>query len=1042
MELEAEWNGRIRIWLEELKNHMFEKLSDVEFSGFITKQKYSYEEAMKQKFTPMPKGTPWGGKWEYGWFQTEILLPQKAEGKRICLKPEVGGEMLVFVNGKVSGARDLKHNQITLTRCAKAGERFFVAAESYAGHGPRLENGGPCPVSRIPVPEPPTFQVMTGASAIGIWNEEVFQLFMDAYTLSRLLEGLDKKSLRAMKIREGLAEFTCLVDFEQDSNGFKSSIQRARKRLAPLLSCVNGSTAPEFTIFGQSHLDLAWLWPWEETKRKCARTLSTQMDLSDEYEEYQFLLCEPPIMEAVKTYYPQLYDRLKKKVEEGAFLPEGGMYVEPDTNLVSGESLIRQCLYGRKWFREEMGIESVMVWLPDCFGFSGQLPQIMKGCGLKYFATQKMARALKGCDEFPYHNFWWEGIDGTRILTHFYKKNNARLDPYDLISRWEKDRVQQTNIHTFLFPFGYGDGGGGATREMLEVAKRVKDLEGVPRTKMESPVLFFRRLEQENRVKEVYKGELYLPWHRGTYTSQAWLKKENRKLELKLREAELWSSVATFLKGTYNWREKLEVLWKTLLFHQFHDILPGTSITRVYEDARKELKKMEEEVEAIQNEAMESLFDRDREHLVIFNPLSWEREEVIEIPSFRGDVFYQNGKQLKTQRKGESLLVPVVVPSCGYAEIKGGKDLDAEKSRNDSKKACRIYKEAGTFIMDNDEIHVVVDNKGQILHVIDRQTGTEYIDQPSNQMLLYQDINVDYDAWEMNSFYEKLPIHLSGTVKVIIKESGPVLVSLLVTRMLHDSPMEQEIVLRYHSRRVDFITRIDWRETHKLLKVGFSVCVQSEESIEEIQFGYVKRPTHRNRRQDADRFEVSCHRYAALSEPGRTAALLNDCKYGISTLNNRMDLTLLKSPVWPDMYADKGIQDFTYSFYGADRDFADSGVIREGMELNVPFRVLKKGEGRREFFRIDSDSVLLETVKMAEDGSGDLIMRLYESAGRHACCTVLMDFMVEFVWETSMEEILLEGKSIPVTHQKGQSFIGAEWTPFEIKTVRVRGKGL
>ncbi len=278
-------------------------------------------------------------------------------------------------------------------------------AESYAGHGPRLEKGGPCPDFRTAVPEPPEFQVKVGDSDFGIWNEDAFQLLMDVFTLSKLSEGLDPKSLRAMKINQGLLEFTFTADFELDREGRNESFREARKKLAPLLSCVNGSTAPEFTIFGQSHLDLAWLWPWEETKRKCARTLSTQIALSDEYEDYKFLLCEPPIMENVKEHYPELYGRLLKKVEEGSFIPEGGMYVEPDTNLVSGESLIRQCLYGRKWFRKELGIESVMVWLPDCFGFNGQLPQIMKGCGIRYFATQKMARALKGCDVFPYNNF-------------------------------------------------------------------------------------------------------------------------------------------------------------------------------------------------------------------------------------------------------------------------------------------------------------------------------------------------------------------------------------------------------------------------------------------------------------------------------------------------------------------------------------------------------------------------------------------------------------------------------------------------------------
>ena len=1030
MELAAERNGRIQIWMEELKNHLFERLSSVTFTGFTTKEHFSYEEALKQEFYPMPQGTPWGSKWEYGWFLTEIVMPKEAEGKRIFLHPEVGGEMLLWVNGKTAGSRDLKHDGITLTRHAMAGERFFVVAESYAGHGPRLEKGGPCPDFRTAVPEPPEFQVKVGDSDFGIWNEDAFQLLMDVFTLSKLSEGLDPKSLRAMKINQGLLEFTFTADFELDREGQNESFREARKKLAPLLSCVNGSTAPEFTIFGQSHLDLAWLWPWEETKRKCARTLSTQIALSDEYEDYKFLLCEPPIMENVKEHYPELYGRLLKKVEEGSFIPEGGMYVEPDTNLVSGESLIRQCLYGRKWFRKELGIESVMVWLPDCFGFNGQLPQIMKGCGIRYFATQKMARALKGCDVFPYNNFWWEGIDGTRILTHFYKKNNARLDPLDLITRWEEDRVQQENIDTFIFPFGFGDGGGGATREMAEVAKRVKDLEGAPRTRMESPVKFFERLEEENSVKEVYRGELYLPWHRGTYTSQARIKKENRLMERKLREAEMLNAIACIVKSGENKREELEALWKVLLFNQFHDIIPGTSITRVYEDALAQLKEAGESTLCLYEEAKKKLTGPNADGLLVFNSLSWEREELVEIPLEEGEELISCGRLPVSQRMGDQLLIPVKVPSCGYAQIE-------ENSGAILKDTCRIYEENGFFILENQLLRVTIDDIGQVRSVLELDSKTEFVDGIANEFLLYQDINVDYDAWEISSFYKDVPVKLSQDAVITIEETGPLKVVLLVKRQIHKSAMTQRISLSYHSRRIDFATEIDWQETHKLLKTSFPVTIRAEEALEEIQFGYVKRPTHRSRRYDADRYEVCNNRYTAMTEPGRTAAVLNDSKYGISTDGNAMELTLLKAPVWPDMYADKGMQEFTYSFYVKSSDFADSGVVREGMQLNSPLKFWGKGAGRKEYFSISSDNVILETVKMAEDGENHLILRFYEAFGRHTSCSIKAGFKISKLWETTMEETISSTTTLPVKLLENKSEILLNFAPFEIKTLRL-----
>lgn len=1037
MELAAERNERIKIWLEELKNHTFIKLGSVSFEGFTTKERLSYDGALRQKFVPMPQGTPWGAKWEYGWFKTEITLPGEAEGHRIFLHPEAGGEMLLWVNGKIAGSRDLQHNGITLTRCGKKGEHFLIVAESYAGHGPRLENGGPCPLERVAVPEPPAYQVMVGASDFGIWNEDAFQLFMDAFTLYRLYQGLDPKTLRAMKIWEGLFKFTLTADFELEPEKRSETFRKSREILKPLLSCVNGSTAPEFTIFGQSHLDLAWLWPWEETKRKCARTISNQIALSDEYEEYRFLLCEPPIMESLKENYPELYGRLLKKVKEGKFIPEGGMYIEPDTNLVSGESLIRQCLYGRKRFREELGAESVMAWLPDCFGFSGQLPQIMKGCGIRYFSTQKIARALKGCDVFPYNTFLWEGIDGTRILTHFYKKNNARMDPLDLITRWKEDRVQQENIETFLFPFGFGDGGGGATREMVEAARRLNDLEGAPRTRMEGPVRFFQRLEENGPVEEVYRGELYLPWHRGTYTSQARIKKENRRSERALREAELWNAIGCFQGSTKNRRKDLEALWKKLLFNQFHDIIPGTSIRRVCEDALKDLEEVEQGANELCAEAGRGIAGRSEGGLLVFNSLSWEREELVEFPAEGSVRFIQNGTQLITQKIGDIVLVPVRVPSCGYASISIKGDGREKEALLSDEKSCRIYEEQGAFIMENALIRAAVDSLGQVTSLVERETGIEYVSGLCNQMHMYQDVNVDYDAWEMSSFYQKLPVELEQEAVLCVAEAGPLAVILEVKRVLNNFLMTQRIILRYNSRRLDFDTRIDWNETHKLLKASFPVNIRTDEALEEIQFGYVKRPTHQNRRYDADRFEVCNHRYTALTEPGRTAAVLNDCKYGISTNGNSMELTLLKAPVWPDMYADKGLQEFTYSFYVCGRDFADSGVIREGMQLNNRLSFGGIGTGEKEYLKISADNVILETVKMAEDGRKHMVLRLYEAAGKHTACVLSADFRMSEAYETTMEEDPEGGKRIHLKAENGRREMFLHFVPFEIKTIRI-----
>lgn len=1039
MRLIEEWIKRIGLWIEELPKHFYEEIAVVSFEGMMTKERLSYERAMEAEFKPMPVGTTWGEKWEYGWFRTKITLPEEAKGQRIFLRPEVGGEMLLFVNGKVAGARDLQHDGITLTRCANGGEEFLIVMESYAGHGPRLENGGPYPPERVPVPEPPKHQVVVKKSGYGIWNEEAFLLYMDAFALQRLYQSLDPKSLRAAKVLEGLFQFTKVVDFELPKKERQKTFHQAREVLQPLLQCVNGSTAPEFTIFGQSHLDLAWKWPWEETRRKCARTISTQLALMEEYEEYQFLLCEPPIMENLKENYPELYERLRKKVNEGKMIPEGGVYVESDTNMVSGESLIRQCIWGKEWFHQEFGVDTRMVWLPDCFGFSGQLPQIMVGCGMKYFTTQKIARALKGCEEFPYNVFDWQGIDGTKILTHFYKKNNSRFDPYLLSERWREDRVQQENLSTFLFPFGFGDGGGGATREMLEMTRRCKDLEGAPRTRMESPVRFFERLEEGEVPRDTYVGEIYLAWHRGTYTAQARTKRGNRKAEVALREAEIWSSILGFgiesrierkiesNKAT----EKIKELWKVQLFQQFHDILPGTSIARVQKEAEEAFSHVIEGTREIIDSTLRMFGEESEDSRMILNSLSFNRSDVISVPKeVRSVTIAGTTIPVPLQEGKEENYVEVVAPSCGHVTL----TLHREGKRSKNKEKNELVKQNGTlFLLENDLILVEINQDGQICRIYEKKSQTEFADGVGNEFRMYQDINIDYDAWEMNSFYEEVPLSLTGTTSIEILENGPVIGKLRVTKQLHHSLLQQDIVIRAHSQRIDFHTTIDWKEAHKLLKVAFPVRVMTQEAIEEIQFGYVKRPTHRSRRYDADRFEVCNHKYTVLAEPSRGFAVLNDCKYGVSTNGNSIELTLLRAPLIPDMFADQGLQEFTYAIYPYVGSFHESDVVRQGYELNVPMLTAPYEGVSQSYFSISNPSIILETIKPAQDGSEDLILRLYESHGSHAQSKLSMYLPVECVYETSMLE-----KEIGREFEIRCNQISLEFRPFEIKTLRMK----
>lgn len=996
MNIGRQWDDRLRIWSEQFEKHYFTGYAPLSLSCFTTMERLALDDAVKGRFFPALPGMAWGRKWEYGWFRTRAVIPETLEGKRVVCTLGAGPEMLVWVNGRETGSIDRYHTYITLSRNARAGDVYDIYAECYAGHGPRLEGAGPAGPEEVTVPEPPEAQVTVGASWLGAWNEELFQAAMDYQTLYALVRKLPEKSLRTMKIVEGLKKFTCMADFELPEAELTASVLEADRRyLKPLLACKNGSTAPEYTVFGQSHLDLAWLWPVEETIRKAARTYSNQLALMEEYPAYQFLLCEPPVLEYLKAFYPDVYRRVKEKAASGRFHPEGALWVECDTNIPSGESLIRQFVRGKRWFRKELGADSRLAWMPDTFGFSAALPQIMRGCQVSCFATQKLTRQDPEAEPFPYNLFWWEGLDGSRVLSHVFKKNNAVLTSGELVTRWEEDRIQQEGIDGLLFPFGYGDGGGGPTREMVETALRCRDLEGAPRCRMESPVEFFARAGRQE-IENVWRGELYLAWHRGTLTAQARTKRGIRKAEVMLKTVE-YHMARRMLAGRSipdAWREKLDGLWKLLLFNQFHDVAPGTSIRQVHERAEAELQS----VCAGGADLLEEMLGRPAEdRMTVYNHLGWSR-------TFRG----------------------VEIPAQGCAVIGPDKEPARERASvhrtGAGAEAC--------YELRNPHLICRINASGELTSV--RKTGTtrEFLAGNGNRFLLFKDVNTCYDAWEIGSMYENLPVQLESGAHIRVREEADG-VSLLVERKLHHSMLSQRIFLGNDAERLDFVTRLDWRERHKLLKVSFPVNVYSGESIEEIQFGYVRRPNHRSRQYDRDRYEVCNHRYTVLEDGGAGAAVLNDCKYGVSTVENEIRLTLMRAPLMPDMYADQGEQEFTYAFYPFTGPFAASGVLRESCALNEPpvcgAAGLEEGDTLPVFLPAQSN-VVVDTLKPADTADNALLVRAYESMGMGTeACFAVSDKIRRIVETDMLEE---NGRELPLERGGVTVPFGA----FEIKS--------
>lgn len=977
MNIGRQWSDRLRMWAEAFPQFYYREAAPIELSFFTTMDHLPYDRAVSGDFVPAPVGMKWGKKWEYGWFRGQIVIPPELEGKRVVFTLNSAEEMLVWVNGRESGAIDKKHRFITLTRCATAGTVYDIVAECYAGHGLRSEGAGPVPYGVDSIPEPPAQQVTVGTSHFGVWNEELFQVAMDYLTLYSLVQQLPEKSLRAMKIVEGLKKFTYIADFELPEPELTASVVEAGKLLKPLLACKNGSTAPEYTIFGQSHLDLAWLWTLDETMRKTARTYSNQLALMEEYPEYAFLLCEPPILEWLKELYPNVYERVLEKVRSGNFYPEGALWVEFDTNIPSGEGLVRQFVRGKRWFREELGVDSKMAWMPDTFGFNGALPQIMQKCQVPYFATQKLTRQDPEAEPFPYNVFWWEGIDGTKVLSHLFRRSNAVFTPGELITRWEEHRIQQENIDGLIFPFGHGDGGGGPTREMLEMVRRSADLEGAPRCRMEHPVKFFER--QEN-VENTFRGELYLAWHRGTFTSQAKTKKGIRKAEIALKQAE-YALSRWMLSGKTiprEWKDELDRLWKLLLLNHFHDIAPGSSIARVHERAEQELQEV---VDGCDRLITEMLGD---EAQAVYNPHSWP-------------VTF-NGVQIPAQG-----CVPIPArEGTGTAEVY----------------AC----EAG-WILENKNIRCVINHNGELISVKKTGSDTEYLAGVGNRFLMFKDVNTCYDAWEMGSMYENLPVELdaSASIKTFAYEIG---VGLLVEKQIGQSKLSQLIVLGHDDVRLDFSTRIDWQEKHKLLKVAFPVNAYSNDAYCETQFGYVKRPVHRSYQTDKDRYEVCNHRYTALTDGAHGAAVLNDSKYGVSVVENEIRLTLLKSAMMPDQNADRGDQEFVYAFYPFAGPFQDSDVVRQAAELNEGPMVGALSEDMGPIFLADQKNIVVDTIKPADTVENALLVRAYECMGMATVAGFTAAKNIKKIVQTDMLE----------ENPEAVDAARVAFGPFEIKT--------
>jgi len=1017
--------------LREIETFVYFNVTPIkDIACFEVKEHLAVEEAINsRRFRPCQIGRSWGSEWGTAWFRLRFRIPADLAGHRAIARIHTGGEALAFLNGAPLQGLDKNRDAIVLLDRARGGEAFELHIESAADNHWGVYRGK----SRLEKAEVCTI------------NPKVWDCFLRMKFLHQLAQELPETSARRHQIEESLNHAVDAFDYDHATPLERhASAVKAMRVLSDVLKAPAEVSMPTVHVTGQSHIDVAWLWPIRETIRKCGRTFSTALKYMDEYPDYHFTQSQPLLYAFIKERYPSLHEKVKARVAEGRWEPIGGMWVEPDCNLVSGESLVRQFLHGLRFFEEEFGVSPQCVWIPDAFGFTAALPQIIRKCGMRYFTTVKMS--WNDTNRFPYSTFRWRGIDGSEVLAHLSPADtcNGYMIPKELL-------LGLRNLHRnggsrdFLYHFGYGDGGGGPTPEMLENTRIGANLEGLPRLKTSSAESFFRHIEAGSGQLPVWVGELYLEFHRGVYTSQARTKQLNRQSEIALRGAELLAS-ASWLEGGEYPREELDRAWKVVLTNQFHDILPGSSIRIVHEEGEKAfqqaLKTIETLADRSRRQLLKSIDTRGKgTPVVVWNELSWARNGVVEVPvpGREGHVHVVdpagNAVASEIRGRGTKKLLRFraqSVPGIGHSVYR----IIPEK-----KAAPVATLKADPRHLENDFLRVSFDRNGLITSMIDKSTGMESIPagQKANLLQLFEDKPVAWDAWDINLFYQDKGTDLVSPDSVEVVSQGPIEAALRIVRSFGKSRIEQVVALGAGSMRLEFRTRVEWREKQRMLKALFPTTINSGAPARAtfgIQFGHLERSTHRNTSWDVARFEQCAHKWADLSDGGHGMALLNDCKYGCDIHDHCMRLTLLRAPIHPDPEADQGEHTFTYALFPHVGDFRAAGVIQEAEDLNAPLTAVvqsrhKGSHGPREaWMRVDVPNVVIEAVKKAE-ASDDLIIRLYEAHNATARATITMPKAMRRVSECDLLE--REQAELPFSDRE----IVLNMKPFEIKTLKI-----
>ncbi|XP_055984736.1 alpha-mannosidase 2C1 isoform X2 [Sorex fumeus] len=985
-------------------------------ASFLTPERLPYGDAVRQRFRPARLGDRFGPTWWTCWFQVELTIPEDWVGQEIHFCWESDGEGLVWRDGQpVQGLtkEGEKTSYILTDSLREEDPRSLTLYVEVACNG--LLGAGKGSLIAAPDPEK-TFQV--SRAELAVFRQDVHRLLVDLELLLGIAKALGEDNQRSFQALHTANQIVNVCDPAQPD-----TFPEAQALASRFFAQCGGESQHTLHAMGHCHIDTAWLWPFKETVRKCARSWVTAVQLMERNPDFIFACSQAQQLDWVRSQYPGLYARLQDFACQGQFVPVGGTWVEMDGNLPGGEAMVRQFLQGQKFFLQEFGKMCSEFWLPDTFGYSAQLPQIMLGCGIKYFLTQKLSWNL--VNAFPHHTFLWEGLDGSRVLAHFPPGDSYGMQGSveEVLKTVTNNRDKgRTNHSAFLF--GFGDGGGGPTQTMLDRLKRMSNTDGLPRVQFSSPERLFSALQSQSEQLCTWVGELFLELHNGTYTTHAQIKKGNRDCERILHDVELVSSLALARSTQFLYpAAQLQRLWRLLLLNQFHDVVTGSCIQLVAEEAMGHYEDIRAQGSELLSAAAAALCagEPGPEGLLLINTLPWTRTEVLALP----------------RAGGAPSLALVTVPSMGYAPAPA---LTSLPSPAPQQPVFVLQETDGSVTLDNGILRVRLDPTGCLMSLVLVASGREAIAEGAvgNQFVLFDDVPLYWDAWDVMDYHletRKPVLGQPGTLAVGA-EGGVRGSAWFMLQLSPNSRLSQEVVLDVGCPYVRFHTEVHWHESHKFLKVEFPARVRSPQATYEVQFGHLQRPTHYNTSWDWARFEGWAHRWVDLSEHNFGLALLNDCKYGASVHGGVLSLSLLRAPKAPDTTADMGRHEFTYALMPHKGTFQDAGVIQAAYNLNFPLLALPApGPAPAtawSAFWVSSPAVVLETVKQAEEADGRaLVLRLYEAHGSHVDCWLHTELRVQKAFLCDLLEQYDAEGHLPMQ----DSGLKLSFSPFQVQSL-------